>query len=114
MLTPVAWQGILRQRRLESTKGSEGHDGNHYPIMAIMVQDSPFAERKGARGMLTPVAWQGIPRNPHSRHPPSFPRRRESTEGSEGHHGNHYPIMAIMVQNPHFSSDLPDQLTLDV
>ena len=44
---------------------------------------SPFAQRKGARGMPT--------RHSHA---------RENPEGKGGeNHGNLYPIMAIMVQN---------------
>ena len=86
--------------------GWENH-GNHYPIMAIMVQKlppfaftpchserseepPPFAPRKGARGM-------------HTSNPRPLPRRRESRAEGTGkitaiisksrqsfpHHGNH-------------------------
>ena len=88
-------------RECENPEGTgwENH-GNHYPIMAIMVQNlppfaftschserseepPPFAKRKGPGGCTHVIPAQaGI--------------QRDVRAGQ--HHGNHFKIMAIMVQ----------------
>ena len=87
------------RRKSESRRKGRGkswqslpHHGNHgsnNPCHSERSEEpTPFANRKAARGMHTSNP-QSLQRNPHP-------------EGKVGkNHGNHYPIMAIMVQTPH-------------
>ena len=75
-----------RESRVDG-RGTNPPSHSHHVIPKRSEESPPFAPRKGARGMPTRHSRAGG--NP------------EGT-GWENH-GNHYPIMAIMVQHPRHS-----------